>query len=310
MILARIATLTMNPALDLSTATLRVTPEQKLRCQEPRHDPGGGGINVARAVTKLGGTAIAIYPAGGPNGSIVAHLLAQEHVPQKTIPIRGWTRESVTVQELTTGAQFRFVLPGPELSDAEQSACLTAVATLDPSPTFLVVSGSMPPGVGTELMDRLLAISHELGANLVVDVSGEVLTKVRGAYLIKPSLRELSELAGKPLDTFPKQVEVARRIVDEGRAEIVVTSLGSGGAFLVTKDISRRFLAPTVQVRSAVGAGDSMVAGILLSLAEGNSLTDAARFGVAAGTAAVLNLGTSLCSRNDTERLVRLVSDD
>jgi 6-phosphofructokinase 2 len=159
-------------------------------------------------------------------------------------------------------------------------------------------------------MDRLLDISHELGAKLVVDVSGEVLTKVRGAYLIKPSLRELSELARKPLDTCPEQVEAARRIIDEGRAEIVVTSLGSRGALLVTKDISRRFSAPTVQVRSAVGAGDSMVAGILVSLAEGNSLTDAARFGVAAGSAAVLNLGTGLCSRNDTERLVRLVSDD
>ena len=308
--LARIATLTMNPALDLSTATLRVTPEQKLRCQEPRYDPGGGGINVARAVTKLGGTAIAIYPAGGPNGSIIARLLAQEHVPQKTIPIREWTRESVTIQELTTGAQFRFVLPGPELSGKEQSACLAAVATLDPSPAFLVVSGSMPPGVGTELMDRLLAISRELGAKFIVDVSGEVLAKVRGAYLIKPSLRELSELAGKPLDAPSQQVEAARRIVGEGRAEIVVTSLGSKGALLVTKDISCRFSAPIVQVRSAVGAGDSMVAGILVSLAEGNSVTDAARFGVAAGSAAVLSLGTGLCSRNDTERLVGLVSND
>ena len=133
---------------------------------------------------------------------------------------------------------------------------------------------------------------------------------VRGAYLIKPSLRELSELVGKPLDAPSQQAEAARRMVDEGRAEVVVTSLGSGGALLVTKHIACRYSAPKVAARSAVGAGDSMVAGILVSLVEGNGLVEAVRFGVAAGSAAVLNPGTGLCSRKDTDRLTGEVGDD
>jgi len=300
----------MNPALDLWTATERVAPDHKLRCQAPRLDPGGGGINVARAITKLGGAAIALYPAGGPNGDVIDRLLAGEHVPQKVIPVNGWTRESVTIQETSTGSQFRFVLPGPELSDDEQSACLMALTALDPRPAFLVVSGSMPQGVSVEFMGRIQDVSRQLGTRLVVDVSGPVLASVRGAFLIKPSLRELSDLFGTQLDSPSQQVDAARRFVVEGHAEAVAVSLGSGGALLVTREIARRYSAPKVEASSAVGAGDSMVAGILMALAEGNNLVESVRFGVAAGSAAVLHPGTGLCTRDDTEKLVAMVDDE
>ena len=108
----RIATLTMNPALDLSTAADRVLPEHKLRCEQPRYHPGGGGINVARAVVRLGGDAVAVYPAGGPPGDLIDLLMEQEQVPRHVVGVPGWTRESITVREQSTGAHFRFVLPG------------------------------------------------------------------------------------------------------------------------------------------------------------------------------------------------------
>jgi 6-phosphofructokinase 2 len=305
-----IATLTMNPALDLWATTDRVVAEHKLRCGDPRFDPGGGGINVARAVTRLGGSAVAIYPSGGPNGGVIERLLADEQVPQRIVPVQGWTRESVTIQELATGAQFRFVLPGPSLSEAEQSACLAALAALEPSPAFVVVSGSMPQGVGIDFLTRVLEVCRKHAARPVFDVSGPLLAAIRGAYLIKPSLRELSDLAGAPLETPERQAEAARHFVREGHAETVVVSLGSGGALLATGELSRRFRAPLVEAKSAVGAGDAMVAGIVFSLAGGASLVESVRFGVAAGSAAVLHPGTGLCTRADTESLLAMVGDD
>ena len=306
---ALICTLTLNPALDLSTATERVLPGHKLRCESPRYDPGGGGINVARAVVKLGGHAIAVYPSGGPNGIVIDRLLTEEHVPQTVVPISGWTRESVHVEETTTRAQFRFVMPGPELSPAAQADCLSALAAVDPAPAFLVVSGSMPPGVGADLLKKLVVLSRDMGARLVVDTSGEALASFRGVYLMKPSLRELSELAGYKLDTDMLMLEAAKQVVREGRAEVVALSLGGEGAFLVTSDKAERYFAPSVPVRSAVGAGDSMLGGILVALTEGKSLSAAMRFGVAAGCAALLEPGTGLCSREDTERLALRVAE-
>lgn len=299
----RIATLTLNPALDFSATTERVMPGHKLRCDETRYDPGGGGINVARAVHKLGGDAIAVYPSGGPYGAIVEGLLGAEQVPQTVVPIAGRTRESVTVLERSTGAQFRFVMPGPDLSPAEQADCLSALMALDPPPAFLVVSGSMPEGVGPDMMDRLRALSRDLRAKLVVDTSGDALAQVRGAYLIKPSLSELSNLVGRALQTEPAQLAAARQLVEEGRAEVVVLSLGDKGALLATAETARRFFAPAVPVRSTVGAGNSLLAGILVALAEGKDIVKAVQFGVAAGSAALMHPGTELCSREDTERL-------
>ena len=299
-----IATLTLNPALDLWTSTERVIPEHKLRCDEPRFDPGGGGINVARAVTQLGGDALAVFPAGGPSGAVIDRLLSDAGIPHHLIPIPGWTRQSVTVQESASGAQFRFVLPGPGLSADDQEACLGALAAIDPAPAFVVLSGSMPPGVDEGFLNRLGDFCRSRGARLAVDTSGEALDWVHGACILKPSLRELAALVGRPLDTLSHQLEATRQVIHEGRAEIVALSLGAQGALLVTATSASRYFAPTVKVESAVGAGDAMLAGILVALAEGRSLPEAACYGVAAGSAALLHPGTGLCTRADTERLV------
>jgi 6-phosphofructokinase 2 len=305
----RIATLTMNPALDLSTATERVLPEHKLRCEDPRYHPGGGGINVARAVVRLGGDALAVYPSGGPNGDLVDLLMGQEQVPCHVVPVAAWTRENVTVREQSTGAHYRFVVPGPALSAAAQDDCLAALASLVPQPGFVVLSGSLPPGTATDLVDRVSTMCVEMGARLVVDMSGEPLTRVRGAALMKASLSELSGLVGRPLETAAARLAAARQVVEQGRAEVLVLSLGVQGALLVTPDTARRFTAPSVPVRTTVGAGDAMLAGVLVGLTEGRDLAAAVGFGVAAGSAALLHPGTPLCSREDTDRLAPEVGD-
>lgn len=301
-----IATLTMNPAMDLSTSTARVAPTSKLRCSLPRYDPGGGGINAARVVATLGGDVVAVYPAGGPFGDMLVRTLDGLGLPQRRVPITGDTRESFTVDEGDSGLQYRFVLPGPTLSVVEQRACLEAIASLQPLPAYLVLSGSFPPGVALSFFDEVAALAQRIGAHLVLDCSGEALQYAvarGGIYLLKPSLSELASVAGSALDSEAAQEAAVRALIEQGKAQIVVLSLGGAGALLGSKAGVERFGACDVPVRSAVGAGDSMVGAIVLALANGRDLRRAVRYGIAAGCATIMRPGTELCLREDVERL-------
>lgn len=300
-----IVTLTMNPALDENSSVEYIFSDAKLRCQAPLLEPGGGGVNVARAVTRLGGEALAVYAAGGPSGDLLGNLLEQEAVPRLVIPIAGWTRRNVNVRENATGRQYRFVFPGPTLSENEWRRCLDTLERVRPRPEFVVASGSLPPGVPVDFYARVAGIARELEARFVLDASGDPLrlAVVEGVFLVKPSLDEFQQLTGGGALAESGLAEAARHLIAKGHCEAVVLSLGGGGALWVTAAREERLGAPAVPVASSVGAGDAMVAGIVLCLARGKSLPEAVRFGVAAGAAAVMNPGTQLCRREDTERL-------
>jgi len=299
-----IVTLTMNPALDIATSTDRVIPTHKLRCSPPRYDPGGGGINVARAVHALGGNAVAIFPVGGPAGEMIHHLLEQERVRHYPIAIGGFTRESLAVEDRQSGEQFRFILPGPEVSEADQERCLDQLSAVAAQADFIVASGSLPLGVREDFYARVAQLAQMLGKRFVLDTSGAALKQAsRGIYLLKPSLRELQDLVGREIGGPSEQEKAARQVIEQGRSEIVVLSLGAEGALLVTAQECERFAAVPVEARSTVGAGDSMLAGVALGLSRGLPLREAVRFGLAAGAAALLGSGTELCRRTDVERL-------
>jgi len=302
--MAAIVTLTINPALDIATSTDRVEPTHKLRCSMPRYDPGGGGINVARAVHALGGDAVAIFPAGGAAGEMIRHLLEQQGVRHNAIAISGFTRESLAVEERMTGRQFRFLLPGPQISESDQERCLDQLALAAAEATYIVASGSLPLGVPEDFYARIAKLAQRLGKCLILDTSGAALKKAGGGiYLLKPSQRELGDLVGREIRTEREQEHAAREIIEHGRSEVVVVSLGDQGALLVTAEGVERFAAIPVEARGSVGAGDSMLAGIVLSLCQGLELAEAVRFGMAAGAAALLGSGTELCRRSDVERL-------
>lgn len=306
--MSRIVTLTLNPAMDLSTTAARVEPTRKLRCSLPHYDPGGGGINVARVVATLGGDALAVYPGGGPFGDLLERTLAGLGVPQRRVPIAGDTRESFTVDEGASGLQYRFVLPGPELSAVEQQACLGAIAALDPRPSWLVLSGSFPPGVAPTFFDQVVALAQRIGARLVLDCSGEALRHAGqrgGIHLLKPSLSELATLAGGKVEGVAAQEAALRELIGRGVAEVIVLSLGGEGAVLASKEGIERFAPLDVPVCSAVGAGDSMVGAMVLALSRGWSLPAAVRYGIAAGSATLMRPGTELCRAEDVERLYR-----
>lgn len=302
-----IVTLTMDPAIDINSQTEQVVPNRKLRCTRSVREPGGGGINVARAVRLLGGHARAIFLAGGVAGARLTVLVAEEGVESHPIEIACETREVVNITEQTSGSRFRFMPEGPPVAEAEWTGVLETIRTLDPIPSYLVASGTLPPGVPADFYGRLSRIAAERGIKLIVDTSGAPLQHAvgPGTFLIKPNLRELRELTGSTggaLSDFFLE-GVASAIVGSGRSRAVVVSLGGGGAIIATERGTRRVAAPTVPVESRVGAGDSMVAGIVLSLERGLPIEEAALFGIAAGTAAVMMPGTQLCRREDAERL-------
>lgn len=299
-----IATLTLNPALDIATDVDRMTAGMKLRCGPARREPGGGGINVARAITRLGGEALAVHAAGGVTGSLVEEGLAAEGVPQRAVPVAGITRENLSVRDRSTGECFRLVLPGPDLAEAEWRACLDEAVAVAEGP-YLVASGSLPPGVPDDfhaLLARALAPS---GTRVLLDTSGPALAAALdgSVELVKVNFRELDELAGTTL-TDPGRERLATRIVREGRARAVVVTLGPRGALIVADGGPMRIAAPAVaRIDSPVGAGDSFMAALALAMAGGHDLGDACAFGVAAAAAAMTTPGTEPCRRPDVERL-------
>ncbi|MBW9092716.1 1-phosphofructokinase family hexose kinase [Microbacterium jejuense] len=300
-----ILTVTPNPALDVSTSTPRVMPESKMRCGPTRLDPGGGGVNVSRVVRNLGGHSLAVYAAGGPTGQAYRQLLDREGIASRMVGIADATRESFTVDETSTGEQFRFVLQGPELSEPEWRALLSAVADDFPVGGFVVTSGSLPPGAPDDLYAQIARIAREHGSRCVVDTSGDALAAAleEGVFLIKPSKRELRELVGAAETDEIGLIEAARELVGRGSCEVVALTLGGSGAVLVTADEALRLPTPHVEVQSAVGAGDSFLGALVLRLAQGRSLGEAFRSGVAAGSATAALPATDLCRAEDVERL-------
>lgn len=300
-----IITLNMNPAIDKSTTTEHVIAERKLYCGPASYEPGGGGVNVSRAIKKLGGESLLVYPAGGMPGKMLNELLEQEGIDQLLLPIKGFTRENLIVLEGTTGRQFRFGMQGPKLERDEWEHCLLELSNANPAPDYLVASGSLPLGVPSDFYARVARIGKKMGAKVIIDAAGDALAHAlqEGVYLIKPNVREFRELAGNNIKEESQITEAAQSMVRAGQCEVMVISLGAAGALLVSEDIVEHIVPPTVPISSKVGAGDSMVAGIVLSLSRGKELREAALYGIAAGSAAVMTPGTELCRKEDTERL-------
>ncbi len=303
--MSTIVTLTMNPALDVFLEVPRLGPEVKMRASRPIYRPGGGGINVSRAIRHLGGHSTALFPASGATGDMIVTLLRRESIDVDFIQVSEPAREDVNVTERATGLEYRFVVPGPELGIEEWQRCLRAVQTFSPKPDYVIASGSLPPGVPVDFFGRLAVIARENGFRLIVDSSGEPLrhAAVPGTFIVKPNVKELVAMTGiESLD--PARIgAAASQLVEKAAVAAVVVSMGSFGAVFADRSEVRRIAAPTVPVLSHIGAGDSMVAGMVVALARGESLANAVRYGVAAGTAAVMTAGHHLCNAADTDRL-------
>ena len=301
----------MNPAIDKSAGVNQIEPEKKLRCQELGLTPGGGGINVARAIHNLSGEARAIYPAGGLTGDMLEQLLEKEGINQYRIKVKNWTRENVSIVEESTNNQYRFEMPGSPLDEHETTLSLEAVLNESKTAEYLVASGSLPPGVPDDFYATLAKKTHGANLKLIIDTSGESLKKLKGSgiFLLKPNLREFREFTGLELLSEEDQKRAGRELVDNGTCEVLVLSLGADGVLLVTHDVQVRFRSPKVTVISRIGAGDSTVAGIVLGLTKDMDLKEAVMFGISCGASTVMSPGNELCQKSDVDRIFNQMKD-
>ncbi|SEN71154.1 6-phosphofructokinase [Gemmobacter aquatilis] len=307
-----ILTLTLNPALDLATQTAEVIPGPKLRCTAPRVDPGGGGINVARAIRILGGTARALVALGGTTGQRLAQALKAEGIAHTSIAAPGETRESFAVTETNSGQQFRFVLPGAEWARVDIDHLLEMTRQTVPEGAFVVMSGSQPPGVPARFAAAVQAALPQ-GARLVLDTSGPALHAVvdqpiPGLALLRMDDAEAEELAGRRFADRRDAADFAAGLVARGVAQRVIVARGAEGSVLAD-GAGRLFgAAPRVEVVSAVGAGDTFVGALVLALARGEPRDCALAQGVAAAAAACITPATELCHAEDVVRLLTQVN--
>lgn len=302
-----ILTITLNPCIDKSSRVGVLKPESKLRCTEVVNEPGGGGINVSKALKKLDIPSVALFPAGGHNGNMLCSLLKEEQILFHAIDTKVETRENWVVLETTANHQYRFTFPGREVYEETVHSLIEQIRSFTPS--FVVASGSLPPGLPDYFYGLIVKNAISAGARCIVDTSGPALRALKGkhAYLIKPNIGELANMLNVPFIEKREVPLAAQQAIRDKFAEVIVISMGGDGAWLITADEQYYAAAPPVVKKSTVGAGDSMVAGITYMLQQQKPLKEALAFGVACGTAATLNEGTKLFDRQDALNLYQMI---
>ncbi len=304
----RIITITPNPTYDFAVDAAKVEPNRKLRCVNPESHPGGGGLNVARAATRLGAETLAIFTTGGLYGAALKGLVAEEHVPMRAVHVAGETRLAFHVRDAASGDEYRFNLPGSELSHSERQALLDAVAEETRAGDFVVGSGSLPPMQGEDAQPTFWAdaarIAKSKGGRFVLDsISGLDAALAEGIFLLRHNEHEYQALAGKALQWPDEIAAFAKSLVARGAAERIVITHGGDGSVMATKDDAVFTPVFPVRAHSAVGAGDSFVAGLIVALMRGWCDANALRYASACAAATRLSSGTSLFKKEDVENL-------
>lgn len=303
-----ILTITLNPCIDKSSVVEKMKPESKLRCTEVVNEPGGGGINVSKALKKLETGSVALFPSGGHNGDMLCSLLREEAIEFHAVDTKVETRENWIVLETTTVNQYRFTFPGRAVQEETMKTLVDQIRSF--SPAYVIASGSLPPGLPDYFYGLIVKSAKAVGARCIVDTSGPALQALqgKGAYLIKPNIGELCKMLNVEWLDKNEVPDAAQQAIRDGFAEMIAVSMGPDGAWLVSADEKYFATAPKVEKRSTVGAGDSMVAGMTFMLQQNRPLKEVISFGVACGSAATMNEGTQLFNKTDVERLFAAMS--
>lgn len=301
-----IHTLTLNPTLDLTYLVPDFRHDDTNRAHTVYRAPGGKGINVSRVSTRLKHPTVALGFLGGHTGLEVAELLESEGVRSWFVTLSKMTRTNPIVQD-ALGEQLRVSAPGPSVSGHHLQALWENLFSLR-RPDWLLTSGSRPQGVPEDFYARVLRQAKLEGIPTVVDADGAELRQgvEERANLLKPNKYELERLLGRSLPMLENVLEGCQDLLKQGVGAVAV-SLGGEGAVLVRPDGAWQAVPPQVKVHSAVGAGDSFLAGLCSKLAEGESPNEALRFAVACGTATAMNPGTTLCQLEGIREILPLV---
>ena len=307
--MSTILTVTLNPCVDHIAWTDHVELSHKIRAKRDQYSPGGGGINVAKAVHSLGGQTLAIFPVAGETGLLLTNLLEAEHIDQQAIQMPGRTRVNANIFEEQGECAYRIVMPGPNIPPDTLDQIRKAVSDALSDASHLVISGSMPADMPPDFLADLIHMAHKHDCPVIADTSGQALRQClgHGLFMIKPNLRELQLLTDNPLEDDRAIREAAQQLAQQHKLQAVLVSLGTAGALLATPERATRIHSPTVRVQSRIGAGDSTVAGFTVALSRNESLPDAARYAVAAGAAAVMQPAMQLCNKKDADELYKAI---
>ena len=304
--MSKIITITFSPSIDKSASVPAMLSDIKMRCSAPNTEPGGGGINVARVIKRLGGDVKAIFPSGGYTGMFLNHLLEEEKVPFESIKTKNETRENFVVFDESTKKEYRFGMPSNEIFEDEWQLMIKEIEEYE-YVDFIIASGSLSVGIPLNIYEELSKISKSKNAKLIVDTSGKALRYAvnQGVYLLKPNLEELGILLEIENLKIENVEAAAKKLIQKKHCEIIVVSLGANGAMLITKEESHTIKPPKVKVKSTIGAGDSMVAGIVFGLSNNLSLKECLQYGIACGTATTMNSDSALCKKKDVLKLLK-----
>ncbi|HEX9602044.1 MAG TPA: 1-phosphofructokinase family hexose kinase [Mariniflexile sp.] len=304
-----IITLTINPALDKSAKVDALVPTQKLKCHSIVYQPGGGGINVSRMLHRLEEKTHCLFTSGGDTGKYLQELLLKEGINPESVAIKSWTRENLSVVDTKSNLQYRFGMPSNGLQNAELTEIKVTLDKCLKNNDILVLSGSLPEKVATDYYATLIKHVSRKNIKIVIDTSGPALTQAlkEQVFLVKPNQRELAQLAGKEFLSSTEQEAFALEMVKSGKAHYVAVSLGARGAFMASKDGIVYQSTPSVSVKSTIGAGDSMVAGLIYGIKNGFSVQDILKWGVACGVATTMNEGTNLASKSHVNNVLEMI---
>ena len=305
-----ILTVTVNPALDTSAKVDGLIAEQKMRCHSISHEAGGGGINISRILTRLALPNTCLFTSGGDNGRRLEKMLAEEAIRTLPVPVSASTRENLAVVDTLSNAQYRFGMPGSPLMETEQDSIIESIKHRMKENDLLVLSGSLTEGMADNFYETVVRHFKDLKVKVIIDTSGKALLHAldEPLFLIKPNQRELAHLAGKEFMSNKEQEAYAMQLVEQGRVEHVAVSLGARGAFMASREGIVHQPSPSIPVRSTIGAGDSMVAGLIYGFTHELGLKETLRYGVACGAATTMTDGTSLSSKESIEHVLTLLS--
>jgi 6-phosphofructokinase 2 len=302
-----IVTITLSPCLDKSTTVEKFVPEKKLKCSYPIFEAGGGGINVSRALRNFKTNSFCIYIAGGYTGRILSNLIYHEKLNAAPVPSDLYTRENFIVFENQTHLQFRFGMPVNPITVKEWKSVITRLKKTKAK--YVVLSGSIWPYVDDEFYVQLNKYIKKYDVHFIADTAGIALKTVlkTGAFLIKPNQNEFSQLFGSKTLTPNQIIAKSKQMIQEGSVENILVSLGESGAVLVNGKGVWQFTPPKLDIKSTVGAGDTMVAGIVYQMHHGKTIVDAVRFGIACGSATTINSGMQLATLDQANVMLKKI---
>lgn len=305
-----ILTITLNPALDIAASVDEIVIGPKLRCDGGPITPGGGGVNVTRAIKILGGQSTAFVATAGVLGDLLVKQLRRRGIDPVRYETDGHTRQSLSVFEEKSGKQLRLVLPGPIWTQPQIDGLLSAILANTPKGGIVVASGSLPPAIPDDFYIRLNTALAQKNARMVLDTSEAALkisvtNKVHPYAVLRMDRLEAEDLAGHTFPTPTEMVDFAQSLVLSGVADVIVMARGADGSVFASANERVHICPPKSPMLSAVGAGDSLVGGLTLALAQGNSLEKAGLLATAAASSAVQTGAADLCIREMTEAIMQ-----